>query len=79
MCGFGKYWWFTKHGLAQVLGRDGGRGVSNAALLDAVKNPSKVIQQAGGKVKYVGKNATVILNELKKVITAWATNSNGVR
>ncbi|MCI8403853.1 MAG: hypothetical protein HFE49_03020 [Clostridia bacterium] len=70
---------FTKHGLIQVLGRDGGKGVSEAALLDAVKNPNKVIQQVGGKIKYVGKNATVILNEARKVITAWATNSNGVR
>ena len=70
---------FTKHGLAQVMGRDGGKGVSNAAFLDAIKNPTKVIHQQEGKIKYVGKNATVVLNDVKKVITAWATNSKGVR
>lgn len=39
----------------------------------------KVIPQAGGKVKYVGENATVILNEAGQVITTWARNALGLR
>ncbi len=70
---------FTKHGLAQTMGRDGGRGVSNKAILDAVNNPSQIIQQANGTIKYIGKNATVILNQYGKVVTTWARNSFGVR
>ena len=70
---------FTKHGLAQIMGRDGGRGVSNSAILDAINNPIKIVNQTAGKVKYIGKNATIVLNEAKKVITAWATSSLGNR
>jgi|GEM_PF-1340014 len=60
---------YTRHGINQTIGRDGGRGVSASATLDAVTNPTKVIAQAGGKTKYVGQNAQVVLNSEGKVIT----------
>ena len=48
-------------------------------ILDAVKNPIKVVAQSGGRLKYVGKDATVVLNKAGKVITTWARNSAGTR
>ncbi|MGD0881687.1 MAG: hypothetical protein ABSB09_08990 [Acidimicrobiales bacterium] len=70
---------FTQHGLEQALGRDGGVGVSDSAMADAVTNPEEVIPQSDGAVKYVGKNAVVVLNSDGKVITTWATGSAGTR
>jgi hypothetical protein len=61
----------TKHGLNQSISRNNGRGVSAQGKLDAVKNPKSVTQQSGGRTKYKGKNATVILNEEGKVITTY--------
>jgi RHS repeat-associated protein len=69
---------FTSHGLEQVLARDG-VGVSDQALQDAVSSPLEVIPQADGAVKYVGQDATVVLNEDGEVITAWANNKAGWR
>jgi hypothetical protein len=46
--------------------------------LDAVKNPLKVLPAKGG-LKYVGRDATVVLKADGKVITAWARNSSGFR
>jgi RHS repeat-associated protein len=67
----GKITGYTRHGLEQAIGRDGGRGVHPQAIVDAVRSPTKVIEQAGGKTKYVGKDATVILNNEGKVVTTW--------
>jgi hypothetical protein len=69
---------FTKHGLNQAISRDG-VGVASEAILDAVKNPQRTLQQARGAVKYVGENATVILNQAGEVVTTWARNSAGWR
>jgi RHS repeat-associated protein len=69
---------FTKHGLNQAISRDG-VGVAGEAILDAVRNPVKVVNGAEGAAKYVGKNATVILNKAGQVITTWARNSSGWR
>jgi hypothetical protein len=69
---------YTRHGINQVISRNG-VGVSPRAILDAVKNPIKVVAQSGGRVKYIGKDATVILNRAGKVITAWARESAGRR
>jgi hypothetical protein len=45
-----------------------------------VKNPTDPVEaQPGGRYKYVGKDAVVILNQNGKVITTWATNSAGWR
>lgn len=71
---------YTNHGLAQAIGRDGGRGVSPAAIVNAVRNPVNVVNQAAnGTTKYVGNSATVILNNTGRVVTAWARNLSGVR
>jgi hypothetical protein len=67
----GKLTGYTEHGLMQVISRDAGRGVHPAAILDAVRNPTKIIKQAGGTTKYVGANGTVVLNQEGKVVTAW--------
>jgi len=74
----GKITGFTKHGLERVLGREG-KGVSNKAILDAVKNPIKVIFQKNGNVKYTGRNAEVVLNKKGEIVTAWSLNKEGYR
>ena len=76
---------YTKHGTEQALGRDGGLGVSNGAIQDAVANPVEVNPQIptkpgyGPTTEYVGKDATVILNQDGKVVTTWGINSKGLR
>lgn len=74
----GKISGYTKHGLEQAIGRHGGRGVHPKAILDAVRNPTKLIEQAGGTTKYVGKDATVILNGEGKVVTTWGLPRNPI-
>jgi hypothetical protein len=70
----------TVHGDQQALSRDGGHGVSDEAMNDAVQNPTKPpAPQPGGSYKFVGKNATVILNSAGKIVTTWARNSAGWR
>ena len=71
---------FTKHGINQVISRDG-HGVANKALLDTVKNYKRIEPQGlfRSKFKFIGKNAVVILNKTGKVITAWAKNKAGRR
>ena len=70
---------YTQHGLQQALGRDGGAGVSESAINDAVQNPIQVGKQPNGTYRFVGENATVVLNPEGKVVTAWANNSSGRR
>jgi len=74
----GKITGYRRHGLNQAISREG-RGVSTRAILDAVKNPTKVVQQSGGKIKFVGKNATVITNAHGEVRTTWSHSSAGFR
>ncbi|WP_134219109.1 hypothetical protein [Pelotomaculum sp. FP] len=69
---------FSRHAINQAISRDG-VGVSSEAILDAVNNPTKVIPQVGGTIKYVGERAVVILNEEGKVVTTWARNRLGWR
>jgi hypothetical protein len=70
----------TVHGDQQALSRDGGHGVSDEAMNDAVQNRTKPpAPQPGGRYKFVGKNATVILNSAGKFVTTWARNSAGWR
>lgn len=61
----------TKHGLNQSIGRDGGRGVNASSKLDAVKNPVKVVAQAGDKTKYIGGSAQVVINSSGKVVSTF--------
>jgi len=74
----GKIAGFTKHGINQAISRDG-VGVATEAIPDAVKNPVKVVRQARGAMKYVGENATVILDQSGEVVTTWARSSGGWR
>jgi hypothetical protein len=70
----------TRHGEEQAMGRDGGVGVSDEAMANAVANPRvpPVVQSNGG-IRYEGEYATVILNQEGKVITTWAINKRGWR
>lgn len=74
----GKIIGYTKHGLAQAIGRDG-VGVSVDGILNAVRNPSKIVEQTGGRLKYIGENATVVVNKYGRIITTWASNHLGLR
>jgi len=70
----------TAHGNRQSMGRDGGHGVSDAAMNDAVRNPqSPPSAQPGGTFRYVGRDAVVILNKDGLVVTTWARNRDGWR
>jgi RHS repeat-associated protein len=69
---------YRKHGIDQAISRDG-VGVTYAAILAAVKQPLKVVQQTQGRLHYVGENASVILNSAGEVITTWARNSTAWR
>lgn len=75
----GKITGYTKHGEEQALGRDGGKGVAENAINEAVSNPKEVVEQSGGTIKYVGEKATVVVNRAGQVVTTWANNAAGVR
>jgi hypothetical protein len=66
------------HVIDRILGRDG-HGVSNDAMMGAIKNTSKVARQANGTFRLIGKNAVVVVNKTGKIVTTWARNSNGWR
>jgi hypothetical protein len=71
----------TKHGEEQAETRNGGHGVSDEAMRDAVENP---IEQPRYDVErdtygYIGNHATVTLNSKGEVVTAWPRNSRGHR
>ena len=72
---------YSDHAIAQSVGRDGGIGVSQAAVNDAFANPVQiqyVPSQYGPTFKYVGQNATVVVNAQGNVVTAWGTSATGV-
>jgi RHS repeat-associated protein len=69
---------YTKHGIDSAISHDG-VGVATRAILDAVKNPLKIVAQSGGRQLYVGQDASVVLNAAGKVITTWARNRAGWR
>lgn len=70
---------YTKHGLAQAMGRNGGRGVATWAINNAIKNPTKIVSQANGVLRYENIEAVVVLNKYGKVITTWAKTSRAWR
>ena len=71
---------YSAHFLDQIAGRDAGIGVSQSALEDAFANP-KAIQYApsryGPTFRYVGNDATVVVNPQGNSVTGWATNRFG--
>ena len=66
---------YTNHGLTQALGRDESLGVAEWVLKDAIAHPLEVIMQSGGRIKYIGRYAVVVLNSAGEVITCWAKTS----
>ncbi len=62
---------YTRHGLNQAIGRDAGRGVKATEMLDAVKNPNKVVNQSNGGIRYEGSGAKVVVNSDGKVISTF--------
>ncbi len=68
----------VRHGLHQAISRDG-VGVSSRAILDAVRNPTEVVRQANGAIRYAGRHAVVVLNQAGKIVTTWATTRAGWR
>jgi len=70
---------WTTHGRDQALGRDGGVRVSNNAMVDAVNNPVKVINQSGGRTRFEGNNAVVVLNQRGEVVTVWPRGRAGIQ
>ena len=69
----------VRHGLMQAISRDGGRGVSPTAMLEAVRNADPVFQAERGTFLYSGQDAVVILNARGEVVTTWATSGRGFR
>ena len=72
---------YSTHVLEQIAGRDAGIGVSQSALEDAFANPN-AIQYApssyGPTFRYVGNDATVVLNPQGNAVTGWATSVAGI-
>jgi hypothetical protein len=71
----------TKHGEEQAESRNGGHGVSDEAMEDAVANPVKPPQYrpTDNVYRYTGKDAIVSLNDQGEVVTSWPRNSRGYR
>jgi len=74
---------FTRHGLNQVISRDG-VGVSNRAIVGALRNPmlgsrSFIAGPNANTTRFIGQNATVNINRQGQVTSAWPRNSDGRR
>ncbi|GGY05811.1 polymorphic toxin-type HINT domain-containing protein [Paludibacterium paludis] len=72
---------YSDHAIAQIASRDSGIGVNKAAVTDAFFNPVAihyVPSKYGPTFKYVGQNATVVVNSQGNVVTAWGTSAAGV-
>jgi hypothetical protein len=74
----GKITGYTKHGINQAISRNG-VGVATKAILDAVRNPLKVVEQVDVSIKYIGKEAVVVLNRAGEVVTTFAKKGTGTR
>lgn len=73
----------AKHGGDRLIG-DGAKraGTDPKAVLDAVRNPVRVVEQVErGTVKYVGKDANVVISTTNpgRVVSTNPTSANGVR
>ena len=60
------------HHIFKAISRNGS-GVASNAILDAVRNPKNVVDMSNGVIKYIGDNATVILNKTGEVVTVWGS------
>lgn len=62
---------YTRHGLNQAIGRDAGRRVKATEMLDAVRNPKKVMTQDNGGILYKGGKTKVVVNSDGQVISTF--------
>jgi len=62
---------YTRHGLNQAIGRDAGRGVKATEMLEAIRNPKKVITQDNGGIMYKGGKTKVVVNSDGQVISTF--------
>ena len=71
----------TRHGGEQAESRNGGHGVSDEAMEDAVTNPIKPAQYraSDNTYRYTGTDAVVSLNDRGEVVTTWPKNSRAHR
>jgi len=69
---------FTGYGKYRIMARDGGRGVQTSAIRHTLKNPTNVVHQVNGRIRYEGARATVIM-EGRLVHNAWARSSKWTR
>jgi RHS repeat-associated protein len=67
---------YGRHALERIVigtRRDGGQ--QTKAILEAVRNPKQIIQQTGGRIKYIGKNGTTVITESNgEVVTGYGRN-----
>jgi RHS repeat-associated protein len=69
---------FDDHALNRILGSRDGHGVSDRALLNAIRNPLEVVKQKN-RLKIIGKHATFAIDREGIIRTAWATTRRGWR
>lgn len=71
----------TKHGEEQAESRNGGHGVNDEAMQDAIENSVEEpwYDVARRTYTYEGHDAVVALNERGEVVTTWPRNSQGHR
>lgn len=72
---------WSEHMLKQIAGRDGGIGASRAALENAFANPNSIQYAAsmyGPTFRYVGNEATVVVNAEGNAVTGWANSTLGI-
>lgn len=71
---------YTKHGLNQAIGRNGGKGIHPKAILDALRDPKRIRQFPDGRTRIDGKNGTtVVQNRYGRVVTTFGNNPRGPR
>jgi hypothetical protein len=58
---------FTRHGLNRIISY----AIPPAVVKDTLLNPISIVPQIDGKLKYVGRDAVIVLNKMGQVITAW--------
>ena len=69
---------YTKHGINSAINHNG-VGVKTSEIANTVNNPVKKVLQNTGTIKFIGKNAVVVLNKAGKVVTTWAKHSSAWR
>ncbi|MFT3848682.1 MAG: RHS repeat-associated core domain-containing protein [Propionivibrio sp.] len=72
---------YSEHAIQQIAGRDGGIGVNQTAIDSAFNSPVNIQyapSQYGPTFRYIGQDATVVVNAQGNVVTVWGTSAMGV-